>query len=168
MHTRVHIIHLCTLLTWGQEGSFSLGSNWWQLLAAACILIVPPLDQTNATHIDWFFMNNLRAILILILQCNSIPCSEFSDSVFLVEKFIYLRLLVQYLWNLVEMCIYESSSCCENFSSIWLHLVSQINFLPKLLESETAVLTLTEFNSKLTFFWANFHANCSATNTRCV
>ena len=94
----------------------------------------------------------LRATLILLFWCNPIPYSEFLDSAFFGEKIMSYKPLIQYVWNLVEVFIYESSNFYKNFNSFELHMISQINFLPKLLESETVVLKLTEFNSKLTFF----------------
>ena len=114
---------------------------WFQPLDPCVSLsfIATPLYQTDAYHFYWFFMTNLRANLILLLQCNTIQYSEFSDSVFLGEKLISLRPLVQYEWNLAEMCTHQSSNFCENFSSFRLHLISQINFLSQLLESENNI-----------------------------
>ena len=125
------------------------------------------LDQIYISHIYWFFMTNLRANSILLPQCNPISFSQFSDSIIL-KKSISLRPLAQYAWNLVEIFIYESSNFSQKFSSFELHLVYENNFLPKLLKSETALLKLTETNSKLIFFKTNLHTNCIATSTRCV
>jgi len=114
------------------------------------------------------FMTNLRANWILLLHCNLILNSQFSDFVILREKFISLRPLAQYAWNLVEVFIYESSNFYINFISFGLHWISQNNFLPKLLWSESAMLKLTEFNSKLIFFLTNLHVNCTETSIRYV
>ena len=81
----------------------------------------------------------LRTTIILLFWCNPIPYSEFSDYVSLGEKFISLRSLVQYAWNFVEMCTNESSNFCKNFNSFGLHLISQINLLSQLLESENSI-----------------------------
>ena len=101
--------------------------------------IATPLDQIDACHLYLFFMTNLRANLILLLQCNPIQYSKFLDSIFLGEKIISLRPLVQYAWNLSEMWTHQSYNYYENFSSFRLHLISQINFLSKLLQSKNSI-----------------------------
>ena len=127
---------------------------WFQLFGPLCesfTFIATPLDQTDAYHFYWFFRTNLRANLILLLQCNPIQYSEFSDSVFLGEKFISLRPLVQYAWNLAKMCTHESSNCCEIFGSFGLHLISQINFLSQLLEFENSSAEADRIQLKTNF-----------------
>jgi hypothetical protein len=77
-------------------------------------------------------------------------------------------MLVLYAWNLAESFNYEFFDCYKNFSPFEVHLISQKNFLPNLLKTETALLKLTKTNSNLIFFLTNLHANCTATSTRYV